>query len=530
MGFFTGIFKGRGSKGNPGGTPGLQTPGPLGVEVARDRWMNTLRAADMNPARLDAMLTGAINGDLVESEALFQLMVDTWDRLGNNLRTLGDRAASVPFSVQACADSAGVVSPEAREKAELMERALRGLRPADEAGELDEAGLREVLAQATVSGHAVVEILWERRDGFVLPRAFKNIGAGYWAYPSAGSMEEDRLRYRPGGARSGQHLLTDFPANQVLLQVVKAHRGHAAVAGRWRPLVKYWLLARYGMNWLARYAELCGIPFRKGRYKSGDTNARAELSRQLEQMGNAGWASLPEGCDIEFVSAMQGVTNLPQVLVRELADKSCDLVCVGQTSNDIGQGGTGSLASSESQLDVRAELLAGVLSRVGKTVSRQLVEAVLRLNYPPDTALREMPVLECRLPEVEDALANIERDKVFLETGATMPRDWFYARHNVPLPLPGEAVLGMAKNAAPAGGGSMDTPKSPAEGRNMPVNGVNEAPAAGVPGEKAPGGVAAAGRRGAFGGLETIWEEVLIQAAAQGAAVLETMEEEGADL
>jgi len=70
------------------------------------------------------------------------------------------------------------------------------------------------------------------------------------------------------------------------------------------------------------------------------------------------------------------------------------------------------------------------------------VPAILRMNY--GDAL-EAPEFRPEEDTAAQAQANAERDEILLQAGVALPRQWFYARHDIPLPQEGEEVVGGAQ-------------------------------------------------------------------------------------
>jgi phage gp29-like protein len=108
-------------------------------------------------------------------------------------------------------------------------------------------------------------------------------------------------------------------------------------------------------------------------------------------------------------------------------------------------GKSGSLALGEVHQGVRGEVIQAAAEFIETIINHQLIPSILALNYG-DT---EEPPEVCLEPEkLEDQKANAERDQILLNAGVELPKDWFYKRHNIPMPQAGEETI--AGKPAPA--------------------------------------------------------------------------------
>jgi len=406
------------------------------------------------PSTVESILAAALNGDLVEQTRLFEIMVDTWPRLAHNMRSLRDALAQTPVTVHPAAGPDGTVSREAEERAKLVERALWGMKP--DTTRLQDGGLNllRILAEGTVLGHSVIEILWDVRDDeevgvATMPKAVRRVHPNYFAWPNgwsqAGKKGEDRLMFRPSGKTNGA--LTDFPDNQFLIQICRAHGGHPAVAALMRVLAKHWCAYCFGYEWLLKFAQLFGIPFRWVEYPAGNEAVRSAAERALANMGSAGYAAIPSGATFNIADAARGGESLPQKAVMEMADKACDLAILGQTLSADTHEGRGSYALGKVHNSVRKDCLAAVAAVVAETLTQQFAPAVLRLNYGDDSF---SPEIRIEIPDERDMLVEAQVARIFLkELGVPVPEQWFRDKFNLPAPADGEPVLEIARDPLP---------------------------------------------------------------------------------
>lgn len=412
-----------------------------------DRWLEETRRK-LYPVEVESILQNALGGDLRDQQRLFQIMADTWPRLQNNLRTLRDAAATAPYTVHAASATGEEATLLEEDQANLVETALWSMAPNTIRLELGMEKTLSALAEADITGHAVIELLWKRTpEGLILPRAGRAVAAGWWAYPTAATHladTTDRLMLRAGGQRSVE--LTDFPPHKFLVSIQPGHAGHPSQAATLRALAKYWVACVFGLEWLMSHAQLFNVPFRWANYPKGDTNAKSAVAAMLANIGTAGWAAFPEGVKLQFLESAKAAAELPSKLLGDLADTACDILILGQTlTSDTGDTGGGSFALGKVHSSVRRERLASICRNVATLLTEQLVPAIISLNY--GTLPARLPEIRCDMPEPEDAKANAERDKVLVDMGMEIPLAWMHERHGVPIAEEGEELFG--KPAAP---------------------------------------------------------------------------------
>jgi phage gp29-like protein len=277
------------------------------------------------------------------------------------------------------------------------------------------------------------------------------------------------------------------------------------VGARFRSLVKHWVAHTYGLQWLMQHAQLFGIPTRIAKYPAGDVATFNAVCSMMRNLGVAGWGVFPQGTDIEFNSDSRAASTLPQVVLKEMADRECDILLLGQSlTTDTGKNGGGSYALGSVHEGVERDLLQRACNAVASVLTHQFTPAVLVLNYGDAD---ESPEFCAIIPEPLDEKAMIERDTALLKIkGVAVAKSWFYDRHNVPMPEEGDEVLeGVTEEGAPEKDGK--DPKDPKDGKDP--DDTEEAKAAAVPEPFEEADYTAA--------LAQFMEVLLLKAATEGA-------------
>ena len=184
-------------------------------------------------------------------------------------------------------------------------------------------------------------------------------------------------------------------------------------------------------------------------------------------MGAAGWAALPEGTSVEFLSAGGTGGVGPSERLIEMANVVCDIFVLGQTlTTDVGDSGSRALGNVHAE--VKDEVLRAVADFTAEMLNSQLISTLIALNYgenPP----QEVPKLVPDLEDPVDELAMAQRDLILIkQIGMEVPKDWLFKRHRVPEPEDDTEIFQPAAGASPLPGNQTQPGANgePAPGQN----------------------------------------------------------------
>lgn len=388
---------------------------------------------EMTPAQLGGILKQAIVGNLVWQERLFQKMCDEWPRLQKNLLSLKRDVADLDWGIVAFTDKGNPATQSAQDKAELVERALFGMVGDPTMDESDWSQTIKDIVDAVPCGFAISEIYWTVRDGEIVPRCTRKIPARYYGY---GLMPDkpDQLMLNPkGNLAFAWYDLAPFPENKFLVGVFKSYNNHPTMAAMLRSLTPWYFAHKFGLKWFMTFAQIFGTPMRIAHYTPGDQATFNSLCDMLEQMGYANWGVFPAGAEVELLeSKTSNGTMLPQRVLTSDADEQCDIMILGQTLTSQVTTAGGSRALGQVHADTERKVLNGVADFVRTVINRQLIPAILMMNYGN---VEECPTLEGTLEEPTDELALAQRDQILFSTmGLPVAKDFLYPRHSVPEP------------------------------------------------------------------------------------------------
>lgn len=298
-----------------------------------------------------------------------------------------------------------LTGPQESEKAaEVIKDALQ---------RLDMPRLISDILDAVLWGYQPLEIMWEERQGLILPTKVVGKPPSWFVFDAA-----NNLRFKALDSMDGELL----PERKFLL--AQHHATYTNPYGE-KTLPKcFWPVTfkKGSLKWWVTATEKFGMPFILGKVPRGtDTTEQDQLLEALDQLVQDAIAILPNDSQVEILDGNSGKTSSNTSPHKDLIDQ-CNaeiaLAIVGQTlSSEIGS--TGSYAAAKTHNEVREEIIASDKRMVERAI-QQLVNWIYELNWhhglPPQFGLYT--------PEdVDKVLA--ERDKILTETGVKFTKNYY---------------------------------------------------------------------------------------------------------
>lgn len=397
-------------------------------------------AVGVTPARISAALQSADQGYPAD---LFQLIQEVTDRSPQMVTVLGTRkrgVAQTPWCLEP-----GGPRPQDRKLAEQVEGWIRRIE------DLPTALVH--LLSGIENGFAGSEIDWRMvKEGgqiLALPKRLTYAPA-YWFKPSPADPE-DWFLLDAANLADGVPLIAD----RWITHTHQAKPGFPVQAGLGRCLLWYWLFAHFATkDWVA-YSELFGAPMRIGHAPPGAGDDQLDdMEDALAQLGVDSYAVVPPEAKIEFIGDNSGKSG-PDVYERliEYTDRSIAKLVLGQvlTTEASGSGGAGSYALGGVHNAVRMDLLRADAEQLAATMTRCLVEPMVRFNFGGELAAAACPrwVFRCDTPrdELRDAQTQEARGRVFA------------AALSLGLPVSRAQVAAEMQIKEPAGAGDLLMPR-----------------------------------------------------------------------
>jgi len=264
----------------------------------------------------------------------------------------------------------------------------------------------EDLLDGTLKGFAVGEIMWEVRDGFVVPRAVIPRLQRRWAFTLTNEL---RLKTREQGTEG-----VPVPDRKFIVHTYGGKDGSPYGLGLGSKLFwPVWFKKQSITFWLT-FADKFGSPTALGKYPVGSNKVETDkLLGALRAIAQDAGVIVPTGMEIELLEATRsGTVDTYEKLCRYM-DEQISKAVLGETmSTSAASGGLGSNQAGVHN-DVRKELAERDSKLLCDTIKRSLIRWMVEYNVPG----ARLPELERNFEEAEDLTARATRDKTLGEMG-----------------------------------------------------------------------------------------------------------------
>ena len=215
---------------------------------------------------------------------------------------------------------------------------------------------------------------------------------------------------------------TQPPYNRYVLPV-----GETKDLGELMKVAQYVIYKRGNFGDWAQYAELFGMPFRKGTYDGFDENARTKLDIALEKAGSAAYAVIPEGTDIEFIANNSSGNGELYNSLRKACNEEISVCIAGQTLT-TSQGDKGARSLGEVHKSVADEM---------HEADKRFVRRVLNSTLLPLLEMHGYPVKGGSFNfSSSEEMDKTKKIKIDLSIASRQPvaDDYFYETYGIPKP------------------------------------------------------------------------------------------------
>lgn len=299
---------------------------------------------------------------------------------------------SRPWDVEPASESA-----TDKKAAELVKDALETLRFNH---------IRKRLLEATLMGYAVGEVLWELRDGLVLP---KNVLA----------RKQQRFVFDLDGQlhlRTPQNMIEGelMPPRKFIVHRRGADDDNPYGMGIGGMLFWPVFFKRNTITFWLTFADKFGSPTALGKYPNGSQDPeKNKLLAALQSISQDAGVIVPEGMTIELLEAARsGTIDTYEKLVRYM-DEQMSKAVLGETmSTTAASTGLGSNQAGV-QNEVRLEVAQDDANELDETLNDTLVRWIVEFNMPG----AGVPKLCTDFKEPEDLVQRATRDKTLFDMG-----------------------------------------------------------------------------------------------------------------
>lgn len=299
------------------------------------------------------------------------------------------------------------------------------------------------LLEATLKGYSVSEVLWELRDGMVLPSAVVAREPGRFLFDVTGALH---LR-----TRSNTLIGEPMPERKFIVHRRGADDDSPYGTGIGGMLFWPVFFKRNTITFWLTFADKFGSPTLLGKYPTGteliDQNKLLAVLRAVSQEAGV---IVPDGILIEMLEAQRtGTVATYESLVRYM-DEQISKAVLGETmSTTAAASGMGSNQASV-QDDVRMEVAKDDADELCETLNETLVRWISEYNFPGagiPRLTRDFSTDDSG--EINTFTIGIQR---LVQLGLQIPQDWVHDRFDIPRAADGMPALKLPAQAAQGGG------------------------------------------------------------------------------
>jgi phage gp29-like protein len=403
------------------GTPGQKKPekNELFATLVRDRY-SSYPSKNLTPSRLSSILEMANLGACKEAAELFEEFEEKDPHIFSVLQTRKLAVLGCPYTITSYSDS-----PEDKAISEFVEKTIKSL-PNFRGALLD-------LLDAIGKGYSASEIMWELRDGKVLPTSLnwihsKNVTWINSIVPRIITEQEQSLGIVP-------------PPWKVIMHLCRAKSGHDTRNGVLRVLSWMYLFKNYTVKDWVTFNEVFGMPIRVGKYDSGaDPADITKLANAVKNRGADAAGIISKNTEIEFIESTRGSGRMnPYQMFIDFANREISKAVLGQTLTSDASGQTGTYSTAKIHEMVRQDILEADAEALSGTITDQLIRPLVGFNYPngwnlPIPKFWIKAEAEDDAKETSEVLVNL--DKIRFPIPLSFIRD----RFGVPEAKAGEAT------------------------------------------------------------------------------------------
>ncbi len=424
---------------------------------ARFQWLGPQLAA-ITPTYIEQTMIGAMAGSYIQAWQIFDLMLKTWPELLACYNELIAGVLKKQLIFEPYKEEDEKPTPSAIEKSKLVSCAIRRMEPdPSQAGDTDITGTVSDMLDAWFRGVSVNEIVWQSVDDPTVgtiwaPKATANVDPTNYGFNSYGTLGLRRDNGKSAGVWPYQttslnpqpSVIDPFPENKFLIAMHKASAGSQTGGALLRPLAWWWCAANFSSDWLLNLAQVFGLPFRWANYDTNAPQATIDaICTMLQNMGSNGWAAFPVGTTLEMIQAhATSSDHSPQGELLDRADRYARSLILGQTmtGNHGTTGKGGGQAFGQVETTVKDERIEAAGDFATGVINRQLVRAILMLNYGD---AEEMPTAKF-LEDDAPGLIEMQRDTGLAKGGLEIGVDYLRKKYDIPEPAEGEETIGGA--------------------------------------------------------------------------------------
>jgi phage gp29-like protein len=234
------------------------------------------------------------------------------------------------------------------------------------------------------------------------------------------------------------------PPHKFIVHTPHNVSGHSQRGGLLRVTAMAYLAKSLSLKDWMIYAEVFGMPVRIARYEPTATpEEKRELLHMLQTLGSQAAGIFSRAVELELVEAGRSNFESPYERLIDFLNREMSKAWLGQTLTTDISGQRGALAATQVHNEVRRDILSDDIRKEGRTIRRDLLTPMTRLQFGLDAPV---PYFRRRIRRADDAKDLSALLKVAVnELGMNVPASWAHD------------MLGVPESSDPAGA----LPRSP---------------------------------------------------------------------
>jgi phage gp29-like protein len=354
----------------------------------------------LNPERLAVILDSVRNGEApAEYLDIAQEIEERDAHYRSVLSTRKHAVEGLEMCVKAASDNADDIAVSEAVQQDILNHP-------------DIMDLRKNALDALGKGFSVNEIVWDTSGDRWRPAEFIFCDPRWFAY--ARDTGELSLR-SPIGCD-----LEPLKPYQFIIHEPNLLSGKQITSGLSFTAIFYWLIKHYDVTSWASFVDRFGYPVRLGKYgKKATKDDIATLKRAISSIGTDVGAVIPDSMMIDIVESKTTGTNADVYEKHaEWVDKQLSKLVLGQTAS--AEGTPGKLGDSQSQEEVRQDILKADAAQLEQTLNRDLVIPYVNFNFGPQ---KVYPRLCIKYVEAKNVQLIVESVKAMVPFGLRVKKN-----------------------------------------------------------------------------------------------------------
>lgn len=274
------------------------------------------------------------------------------------------------------------------------------------------------ILEAPLFGFAPIEIIWERRDGLILPRDFVGKPPEWFWF-----SRDNELLFISKENTNGEAVP---PLKFIIAQNDPSYQnpyGKRILSRCFWPVT----FKRGGYKFWAMFLEKYGMPLLVGTYPRGTNDDKInEMLGMLNDMIQDAVAVIPEGAQIDTVEGSStggGARAYREFL--EFGNREVSKAVLGQTLTTEMQS-TGSYAASQTHFAVRGEIVDAD-KRIVEWCMNELVSYIYEINFGAEEEKPTFVLYEQKDVQKERA----ERDEILTRSGVRFNKKYYEVEYDL---------------------------------------------------------------------------------------------------